>query len=297
MKNAFLLLLLPLSLFSFASDFEQGKTLALYTSDAPFSKPTEIKERLETCYGEPCLYDVSQPTMTIYQPDAENNTGIAVVVLPGGGYEIQAIKHEGHDVAKYLASQGITGVVLKYRLPQPAFSNTPEELPITDVRRTLSLLREKADKYQLHSDKIGVMGFSAGSHLATVASLWPSQEDEKANFSGLIYGVSRLNQDNLTWLEESLYHRKMTEDEIKQNTLLSLVDKNTPPAFLVHAYDDDVCHVSESTLYADKLVQFDVPVEMHLFQNGGHGFGMGRSSDGTNRWPSMFAQWLKQNFN
>lgn len=138
------------------------------------------------------------------------------------------------------------------------------------------------------------MGFSAGSHLSTVASLWESKtESENPNFSGLIYGVTNLSQINLEWLEKDLYYRKLTESEIGQNTLLNLVTPETPPAFLVHAYDDDVCLIEESTLYADKLREFNIPVEMHLFPTGGHGFGLGRPEDGTDQWLSLFINWIK----
>ena len=158
------------------------------------------------------------------------------------------------------------------------------------------MLREKSEEYGINKEKVGVMGFSAGSHLATVASLWESEnKDENPSFSALIYGVTNLSEANLKWIEESLYFRKLTEEEIAQNTLLNLVSTDTPPAFLVHAYDDDVCNVEESTLYAKKLFEHNVSVEMHLFPKGGHGFGMGRKEDGTDQWLHLFVNWLKTN--
>ena len=128
-----------------------------------------------------------------------------------------------------------------------------------------------------------------------MVSLWKSEDEmENPNFSGLIYGVTNLKKDNLQWLENSLYYRKMTEEEIAKNRLLDLVSEDTPPAFMVHAYDDEVCHVSETTLYAEKLFEHKVPVEMHLFPKGGHGFGMGRAEDGTDQWVPLFVNWLKR---
>jgi len=105
--------------------------------------------------------------------------------------------------------------------------------------------------------------------------------------------VTDLSPVNLKWLEDSLYFRKMTAKELAQNRLLNLVSKDTPPAFLVHAYDDDVCKVKESTLYAQKLYEHGVLAEMHLFPKGGHGFGMGRKEDGTDQWLELFINWLK----
>ena len=105
---------------------------------------------------------------------------------------------------------------------------------------------------------------------------------------------TNLSEENQKWLENSHYHRKLTEKEITQNTLLDLISKDTRPAFLVHAYDDEICGVEESLLYAKKCAEHGVPVEMHLFPNGGHGFGMGRKEDGTAQWVELFAEWMKR---
>jgi acetyl esterase/lipase len=262
--------------------------------EIPYYKENNLKEYEKvSSFDVVCAYDVTEPTLTVYRAEGENSRR-AVILLPGGGYELVAIYHEGHDLAKVLAKQGITTAVLKYRLPKTESSDQPHLVPLADTRRALKLLREHSKKYGFEKDKLGVMGFSAGSHLATVASLWKSDdEEENPNFSGLIYGVTDLNAENRKWLEESLYHRKLTDEEVAQNTLLDLVSKDTPPAFLAHAYDDDVCNVKESTLYAEKCVEHQVPVEMHLFPKGGHGFGMGREADGTAQWVQLFANWLK----
>lgn len=262
----------------------------------PFHKESDIKEYEEDNWGASCVFNVTEPTLTIY-PANKNKTDIGVIILPGGGYTAESIVHEGYDVAQKLADNGITAAVLKYRLPNPETSDRPQLVPLTDTRRGLKLLRQMADEYRLDKNKIGVIGFSAGSHLATVASLWKTNDvDETPNFSGLIYGVTNLAEENLKWLKNDLYFRDLTDQELVQNRLLDLVTEEAPPAFLVHAYDDDVCKVEESTLYAQKLFEHNVPVEMHLFPKGGHGFGLGRSSDGTDHWMSLFINWLKLNF-
>lgn len=261
----------------------------------PYYKENNLKEYEKESWGVMCVFNVTEPTLTVYEANGIN-TGKAVIIIPGGGYTLEAIYHEGHDLAKVLAAQGITAAVLKYRLPNPESSDQPNLAPLADTRRGLKLLREKADKYGIQKENVGVVGFSAGSHLATVTSLWKSEDkEENPDFSALIYGVTNLSEANLKWLEESLYYRKLTEEEITQNKLLDLVTKDTPPAFLVHAYDDDVCNVEESTLYAQELFEHNVPVEMHLFQKGGHGFGMGRKKDGTDQWVQLFVNWLISN--
>lgn len=185
--------------------------------------------------------------------------------------------------------------MLKYRLPNPRSSDQPESVPLADARRALKLLRQNAARFGIDTRKVGVLGFSAGSHLATVASLWRSKDtEEQPAFSGLIYGVTNHSEENIRWLEESLYFRKLTPQELARNRLLDLMDQGTPPAFLVHAYDDETCKVEESTLYAQRLFENKVPVEMHLFPKGGHGFGTGRQADGTDQWVELFVAWVSR---
>jgi acetyl esterase/lipase len=262
--------------------------------EKPYYKENSLTEYEEEMWGTRCLLDITEPTLTIYSPVGVN-TGKAMVIIPGGGYEMVAIQHEGHDLAKVLSNQGITAAVLKYRIPKPASSDMPHLVPLTDARRALALFRAQSDRYGFDQSKVGVVGFSAGSHLATVLGLWKSEnQDENPNFTGLIYGVTDLSEVNLKWLEEALYHRKLTADEQQQNTLLNLVSEDTPPAFLVHAYDDEVCLVKESTWYAQKLLDNAVSVETHLFPKGGHGFGMGREEDGTDQWVPLFVNWIQK---
>ena len=294
MKSSIRIFAMFLSIFMCGESKAQDVYELWEDQEIPYYKENSLKEYEKvSSFNVVCAYDVTEPTLTVYQAEGENS-GQAVILLPGGGYSLVAIYHEGHDLARILAKQGITTAVLKYRLPRTESSHQPHLVPLADTRRALKLLRTHSEKYGFGKDKLGVMGFSAGSHLATVASLWKSDdEEENPNFSALIYGVTDLDAGNLKWLEDSLYHRTMTDEEVAQNTLLNLVSKDAPPAFLVHAYDDDVCNIKESTLYAEKCVEHHVPVEMHLFPKGGHGFGMGREEDGTAQWVQLFVNWLK----
>ena len=296
MKPAARIIAIFLILFPYGECVAQDVYKLWEGREKPYYKENQLEEYEKvSSFDVVCAYDVTEPTLTVYRAKAENSRR-AVILLPGGGYELVAIYHEGHDLAKILAGQGITTAVLKYRLPRTESSDQPHLVPLADTRRALKLLRTHSEKYGFEKDKLGVMGFSAGSHLATVASLWKSGDAaENPNFSGLIYGVTDLSAENRKWLEESLYHRKMTDEEVARNTLLELVSKDTPPTFLVHAYDDEVCNVRESTLYAEQCVEHGVPVEMHLFPKGGHGFGVGRKTDGTDQWVQLFVNWLKTN--
>lgn len=259
----------------------------------PFYKENNLEEFEKEVWGTTAVGNITEPTLTIYKA-AGQNTGKAVVIIPGGGYELVAMYHEGYELAELLSKNGITAAVLKYRIPNPKSSSEPHRVPLSDGRKALKIMHEKAEDYGINTDDIGVVGFSAGSHLATVLGLWKSEEENgNPDFTGLIYGVTSLTEGNKGWLESNLYHRELTDDEIAQNTLLNLVNEDSPQAFLVHAIDDDSCSLEETTLYAQKLVEHGVLAETHIFPKGGHGFGVGRASDGTDQWVSLFVNWVK----
>jgi acetyl esterase/lipase len=259
----------------------------------PFARPHALEEYEADCWGGVrCVHQVVTPTLAVYLPETEPN-GTAIVVLPGGGYEVEAVYHEGYEIAELLARRGSVAAVLKYRLPNPESATEPARAPAADVREALRLLRERQSQIGFSARKFGVLGFSAGGHLAASVSVHRSDEPtENPDFSILVYGVSAMNEVNREWLERTLYHRPMSADEVAFETLYERVDSGTPPAFLVHAFDDNTCHYSESTLYAEALQRNGVDAELHLFARGGHGFGRGRDEDGTSQWVSLAANWL-----
>ena len=274
---------------------EARQVISLWGEDQPpLYKAHENSEYEAPCWQVVCAYQVSEPTLTLYLPPGESN-GKAVVVLPGGGYEAEAVYHEGYDIAESLAKRGTVAAVLKYRLPDPATSTQPDKAPLLDVRQALALLRQNQAEYGFSATRFGVMGFSAGSHLATLASVdHATDAGQNPDFSMLIYGVTRMTEENREWLEQTFYHRPMTAAEIADQTLLERVDRTTPPALLVHSLDDETCHYSESTLYAEALTRHGVDAEIHLFARGGHGFGLGRENDGTGQWLELAVDWLKR---
>lgn len=295
MKTTLLTATILTSLLFYSTSYAQEEIHLWDGETKPFYIENDLEEYEKEAWGTQCVFNITEPTLTIYKAEGAN-TGKAVIIIPGGGYELVALYHEGYDLAKALAKQGITAAVLKYRLPNPKSSDQPNKVPLTDGRKALKIMHEKANTYGIDASQIGVVGFSAGSHLATVLSLWKSEnENENPDFSGLIYGVTILSEDNLKWLEKSLYHRKLTDEEMEQNKLLNLVSQDSPPAFLVHANDDAICKVDETTAYAAKLKENQILTETHIFPKGGHGFGMGRASDGTDQWVALFVNWLKNN--
>jgi acetyl esterase/lipase len=270
------------------------EVVQLWDGQAPHSKPSSLEEYIKESWGVPCAHNITNPTLTIYPAQGESS-GRAMIILPGGGYVLESIVAEGQQIAAHLSSQGITAAVLKYRLPLTEASDHPHLLPITDARRALSLMRSKADTYGFDRSKVGIMGFSAGGHLATAVSVLSSDKGaENPDFSALIYPVTTLSEDNQKWLEETLFHRPMTDEEKRQYSLVDHVSATTPPAFLLHAYDDDVVPILESEVFAKALTAVDQEVEVHFFARGGHGFGPGRPDDGTAQWLGLLTNWIKR---
>ena len=289
MKPVITLLLMFVALISGAEE-----TIDLWQGEAPYSKPNSLEEYVKESWGVPCAHNVTKPTLTIHSAKGEN-TGRAVVVLPGGGYVLESIVAEGQLIAENLSSQGITAAVLKYRLPLLEASDQPHLVPITDARKAISLMKSMAEEYGVERSKVGIMGFSAGGHLATAVSVLRSDnKDENPDFSVLIYPVTTLGAENQKWLEEDLFHRPMTADEMRLYSLVEHVDGATPPAFLLHSYDDEVVPVSESIVFAEALTAVGQDVEVHFFARGGHGFGPGRLEDGTGQWLALLADWIKR---
>jgi acetyl esterase/lipase/phage tail protein X len=267
--------------------------IPIWPGTAPDAEPVpgpEFAETTEKLYaGRPVVVvnNVSQPTMTVYSPKG-TNTGAAVVVFPGGGYNCLAIDLEGTEVCDWLTSIGITGVLLKYRVPTLKFEGLRESRQaLQDAQRTLGLVRFHAAKWNIDPHKIGVLGFSAGGHMVAATStryekrLYPAvdaadKESCRPDFAIALYpGHLCTRGGNL---------------ELNPNVP---VTSNTPPAFLVQAEDDPVDPVENSLVYFMALKKVGVPVEMHLYAEGGHAFGLRRTKFPVTKWPELAETWLQ----
>jgi acetyl esterase/lipase len=260
----------------------------------PYSKPVENTETVDDCWGGVrCAHRVTNPTLTLY-PSGEN-LQTWLLVMPGGGYDVVAIHHEGSEIAEAFVERGLSVAVLKYRVPDIRTATEPAKVPFADFRRAMEILRAEQEKARVRAGKIGVVGFSASGHLAVYSMVHPDPDPAlNPDFAILVYGTSELSPVNQDWLEKNLYYRPLTNEEQRKEDLLSWVTEDTPPAFFVHAVDDDVSPYTESTLYADALREKGVDAEVHLFARGGHGFGPGRDSDGTSQWIDLAANWVKR---
>jgi acetyl esterase/lipase len=258
---------------------------------SPESETKTAKEPLVA--SRPWLYvgKVANPTMTVYSPKG-NNTGAAVVVFPGGGYWILAIDLEGTEVCDWLTSKGITCVLLKYRVPGDGLSTRSGPYPnspmaLEDAQRTLGLVRLHAAKWHIDPHKIGVLGFSAGGHLVAAISthfkqrLYPAKdaadkESCRPDFAVAIYPG----------------HLSLAANSLGLNPDIR-VTRQTPPTFLLQAEDDPVDRVEHSLSYYAALKKAGVPVEMHLYAQGEHAFGLRRTNLPITEWPQLVETWLR----
>ena len=231
------------------------------------------------------LGNVSNPTITVYSPAKEKNTGAAVLVFPGGGYSILALDLEGTEVCDWLNSIGVTGILVKYRVP--ARKGLPNYAPpLQDAQRAMGYVRQHALEWNIDPAKIGVLGFSAGGHLsAAISTNYEKRTYEpidaadqfscRPDFAVVIYPgllVPRTNPDKL--------NPEFT------------VTQNTPPTFLAQAQDDPV-RVENSLFYYQALLKAKVPTEMHLYPVGGHGYGLRRTDKLVTTWPARAEEWMR----
>lgn len=237
------------------------------------------------------LGHVSEPMITVYSPPADKNTGAAVIVCPGGGYNILAYDLEGSEVCEWLNTIGVTGVLLKYRVPRaPGSSGRPVE-PLQDAQRAMSIVRSKATEWGIKQDRIGVLGFSAGGNLA--ARLCTNYDDRKYDAIDSVDEVGCRPDFGLLIYPAYLFEKSQSTDGV--NTLIAddlPVDKNTPPMFMTMAFDDRVG--PENILrFGLAMKAAEVPVSLHLFPTGGHGFGLRKTEEPVSDWPKLAAQWLR----
>jgi acetyl esterase/lipase len=274
----------------------------IWPGTAPDAQPVAGPEFAVTAGGKDALVggkpwvaveNVSQPTMTVYSPKGKN-TGAAVIVFPGGGYQILAIDLEGTEVCDWLTAKGITCVLLKYRVPgegrYPKSGPYPKSpVALEDAQRTLGLVRFHAAEWHIDPHKIGVLGFSAGGHMVAAMSV---------HFERRLYrGVDAADKESCRPdFAVAIYpgHLLLADNSIALNPDIgSHITRQTPPTFLLQNEDDHVDRVEDSLSYYVALKKAGVPVEMHLYAQGGHAFGLRRTKLPATAWPQLVETWLR----
>jgi acetyl esterase/lipase len=225
---------------------------------------------------------VTRPTITVYRPARDKDIGAAVLICPGGGYSVLAMDLEGEEVAAWLNSIGVTGIVLKYRVPRRA--DKAHALPLMDAQRAMSLVRSHAEDWNLKPDRIGILGFSAGGHLAAATST----NFDKRRYE-LIDAIDKIGcRPDFAVLVYPAY--LATRDKLHPEIRVS---KETPPTFFAHATNDGVSPENSVAMYL-ALKRSGVPAELHVYTNGGHGFGLRpTSTSAAPTWPARCEEWLR----
>lgn len=267
--------------------------IQLYPGKIPNSKSSNVKEE----YVSGMYRGVTTPTLEMYLPAKENATGAAVVICPGGGYSVVVYQGEGISAAKEFAKNGVAAFVLKYRLPNDSTMLDKKIGPLQDAQQAMKVLRENAARWGINPGKIGIMGFSAGGHLAsTEATHFKKSLIENDNnvslrpdFQILVYPVISM-QDALTHFDSrfQLLGRNFSKEDMILFSNEMQVDETTPPAYITHAADDNLVDVDNSIAYFEKLRQRSVAVEMHIYPKGGHGFVFRHKG-----WMGPLLEWLK----
>ena len=290
-----------LYLFSLLLSFEfvgaQNFTLKVWPNGAPDSNEITIpEEKLDGVR----VRNVSEAEIYVFLPAKEINTGCAVVICPGGGYGMEAMDHEGYDMAKWLAGKGVAGIVLKYRLP-----NGHHQIPSEDARRALRIVRMHAAEWGIQENKIGIAGSSAGGHLASTTGTRfdkgnPDATDPvekvscRPDFMLLLYPVITMKEEfTHQGSRNNLIGKGLDQNLVKQYSNELHVTPDTPPTFLVLADNDTGVVPRNSIEFYTALKANKVPAEMHIFDKGGHGFGMRKNNIPADHWPELFVDWLK----
>ena len=301
----FLLIVFAATFFCYVSGYAQEYKLLWPSGNIPNYKKTAEVEKRDTT-GIVRISLVQQPGIEVYLPSKQSANGQAIVICPGGGYGILAYDWEGTDIAKWLNSKGIAAIVLKYRLPNSKSNVVPQLSPLLDAQRALRTVHANAQKWNIKKNQIGIMGFSAGGHLASTAGTHFDNGDANAadsvdrltsrpDFMILMYPVISMSKtymhqgsrNNLIGANPDSALAKYYSNDLQ-------VTKETPPTFIVHAYNDAAVSVRNSLLFYNALIENGVNASLHIFPQGGHGIRLYDNPGSTELWTNLLELWLKE---
>ena len=270
----------------------------------PNNISTKNQEAESSSTGILIIEKVSMPSYQYFRVANDNTKRPCVIICPGGGYSILAAGHEGTDVAKYFNSIGVNALVLKYRIPNDANQIDKTIAPLQDAQQAMLLARTNAENWGIDKNKIGIMGFSAGGHLASSLATHyndikienPSSVSLRPDFQILIYPVISFGPEGHEGSRINLIgnvNDEKTKKAIDYFSSEKQITKNSPPAFLVHSKDDDAVPVAGAIHYYDNLIENNVPAEIYLYEKGGHGYGM-KNATSEILWTSVMKTWMQK---
>jgi acetyl esterase/lipase len=294
-----ILLALLISSSAMAQDFTP-----LYSNGIPNDKGVTNKQFAEKgADGKERISKVTIPTYRFFAAPASKNSTSCVIICPGGGYRILASSHEGYDIAAKFNEIGVSALVLYYRLPADSAQIEKKYAPLQDAQTAIALVRQNAAKWNIDPSKVGIMGFSAGGHLAATASTHFNKDytgilsgsNLRPDFSILMYPVISMRSFGHGGSTQNLLGKNPKEDELILFSNEEQVSAQTPKAFIVHASDDNAVPLKNSLLYAEKLTANKVAVDLHVYAKGGHGFGLNNKTTSGDLWFDRLISWMKAN--
>jgi acetyl esterase/lipase len=304
MKTRTLIFTLIIVIIPVLTCYAQQKTMNLWPGGIPglvindsYVEKSSMTEGIISRFEK-----TTNPMLYIFLPPKEKATGTAVLICPGGGYAMLAFGHEGNAIAAWLNDNGIAGIILKYRLPSDLIMKDKSVGPLQDAQEAMRVIRRNATAWNIDPKKLGVIGFSAGGHLAsTISTHYPDKVYDvtdtvsaRPDFSLLIYPVITMDATfTHAGSRKNLLGDNPSDDLIQRFSNELQVNEKTPPAFMVHSADDNVVPVKNSIVYFEQLVKYKIPSELHIFQKGGHGYGLGGDRDTQSAWPDLCLRWLK----
>jgi len=300
-------LLLFIGLLNLSFFYAQTEIIPLYSEGIPCANNLTMEFEYESP-GHRLLKKINTPEILYYpsQVNSKDNNRPAILVIPGGGYVTNSIDKEGIEIAKWLNDFGISAFVLKYRLPEWDSSNCKSQIALMDAQRSIRIIRSNAEEWGYNPDKIGVLGFSAGGHLASTLSVHNDNGIENSkieiekigsrpDFSILIYPVITMKDPYAhSGSRESLLGKKPSKEDIKYFSPEMQVNTNTPPTILIHSTDDEVVPVENSIMYYQALIKNNIPASIHVWENGGHGYGISRAVGSVKSWTKITQEWIVQ---
>jgi acetyl esterase/lipase len=294
-------LLICIIFFIMTTSFAQYQPLY---KNIPNNIPSKNQEAESSSTGILIIEKVSIPTYQYFRVATDNTKRPCVIICPGGSYAILAAGHEGSDLAKYFNSIGVNAIVLKYRIPNDANQIDKSIAPLQDAQQAILLARTNAGSWGIDENKIGIMGFSAGGHLASSLATHysdvkienPRKISLRPDFQILIYPVISFGPEGHEGSRINLIgnaNDEKTKKAIDYFSSEKQITKNSPPAFLVHSKDDDVVPVANAIHYYDNLIAHKVPAEIYLYEKGGHGYGM-KNPTSEILWTSVMKTWMQK---